>query len=164
MAKHGDLQRRIIKNISQFFPCKNMDIGNPEMEFSIRFQPFTNPFCIIAIEKFKKADSIRVVCILNTTPKIQKTLKKLTDAEKQVTMEQFNNLYHHQYKTDYIFSEGYTSIQNMKQFLIQNLSLQSVLDSIFSNIILAKEVVQYLIIMDKGMESAEIDPKNTMFQ
>lgn len=164
MAKHGDLQRRIIKNLSPFFPCKDVDIGNPEMEFSIRFHPFIGKFCTIAIEKFKKADSIRVVCILNTTPKIQKILEKLTDAEMKATMEQFNNLYHRQYKTDYLFAKDYTSIQNMKHFFIQNLSLQSVLDSIYSNIILAREVVQYLIIMDKGMESAEIDPNNPMFQ
>jgi len=164
MAKHGDLQRRIIKNFSPFFPCKDTDIGNPEMEFSIRLQPFKANFCTIAIEKFKKLDSIRVVCILKTTSKIQKTLKKLTDAEMQVTMEQFNNLYHRQHKTNYLFAKDYTSIQNMKHFLIQNLSLQSVLDSIYSNIVLAREVVQYLIIMDKGMEPAEIDPSSSMFQ
>ena len=164
MAKHGNLQQRIIKNISPFFPCKDIDIGNPEMEFSIRLQPFTANFCTIAIEKFKKVDSIRVVCILYTTPKIQETLKKLTDTEMRDTMEQFNKLYHRQYKTDYLFAKDYTSIQNMKHLFIQNLSLQSVLDSIYSNIVLAREVVQYLIIMDKSMESAEIDPNNPMFQ
>ena len=72
MAKHGVLQQRIIKTIKQFYPCEDTDTGNPEMEFSIRLLPFTSKFCTIAIEKFKKLDRIRVVCILQTTPKIEK--------------------------------------------------------------------------------------------
>jgi len=164
MTKHGDLQRRIMKIIGQFYACKERDPKNENIEFSIILQPFKSDFCSIAIEKFKKMDSIRLVCILHTTPKIQETLKKLTTAEMQATMEQFNNLYHRQYKTDYIFSKNYTSIQNMKWFFIQNLSYQSLLDSIFVNTILAKEAVEFLIIMDKGMQTAEIDPNNTMYR
>jgi len=164
MAKHGELQGRIIKYVGKFFLCQEIEDSNPNVEFSIRLQPFKEGFCTIAIEKIKKANSIRVVCILNTTPKIQKILKELPENERDMTMEQFDKLYHLQYKTDYIFSEGYTSIQSMDHFFIQNLSFQSILNSIFSDIVLAKEVVKYLIIMDKSMQSAEIDPNSSMFQ
>ena len=82
----------------------------------------------------------------------------------QTTREQFNKLYHHEYKTDYVFSEDYSSIQNMNHLLIQNLSLQSIVDLIYSNITLAKEVAQHLIVMDEGMNSAEINPENSMYR
>jgi len=164
MGKHGDLQRRITKMVSQFFPCAERDPGNEKIEFSLLIRPFKGEFCTFAIEKFKEMDSIRLVCILNTTPKIQKILKELTEADRQATMEQFTKLYQQQYKTEFIFSDGYKSIQNMKWFLIQNLSLQSLLDSIFQNVILARDAVQFLIIMDKGMESAETDPNSSIYR
>lgn len=163
MVKHGELQKRILKMVSQFMPCEERAVDDKNIEFSLLLHPFTKDFCTFAVEKFKKMDSIRLVCILNTSPKIQSTMKKLSKEDRQATMEIFTKLYQQQYKTDYIFSKDYKSIQNMKWFLTQNLSLQSLLDAILSNIMLAREAVKYLIEMDKGMESAEIDSNNTMY-
>lgn len=150
--------------VNQFFPCNERVVDNQDMEFSILILPFKTDFCSFVIEKFKKIDHIRLVCMIKTTPKIQKILKELPENEIQLTMEEFDKLYHLQFKTDYIFSKNYESIQNMTYFPIQNLSTQSLVDSIFLNTILAKEAVKFLIIMDKGMETPEVDSNNSMYK
>ena len=64
---------------------------------------------------------------------------------------------------DYEFSENYESIHNVKHFLIQNLSNQHLVDSIFLTIMLAKEAVKIFIAMDKSMEPPKVDPSNSMY-
>ena len=97
-------------------------------------------------------------------PQIQQTLKKLSKEEIESAMGEFDKIYHEQFKTEYQFSKDYTSIQNMKFFLIQNLSYQSLLDSIFLNVILVKEVVKVFNDIDAGLKSPEIDPNNSMYK
>ena len=97
-------------------------------------------------------------------PQIQQTLKKLSKEEIESAMGEFDKIYHEQFKTGYQFSKDYTSIQNMKFFLIQNLSYPSLLDSIFLNVILVKEVVKVFNDIDAGLKSPEIDPNNSMYK
>ena len=78
-------------------------------------------------------------------------------------MEVFDQLYHFQFKTDYEFSENYGSINNVRPFLIQNLSNQHLTDSILLTMILAKETVNIFIAMDKSMEPPKVDPSNSMY-
>ncbi len=139
MVKHGVLQERIIKMISQFLPCKERKLEDDAIGFSIMVHPFNTDLCSFAIEKFKNIDCIRVTCIIVTTPKIQQALKKLSKEEIEFTMGTFDEIYPEQFKTEYRFSEDYKSVQNMKFFLIQNLSYQSLLDSLFLNIVLARK-------------------------
>lgn len=164
MAKHGVLQERILKMISQFFPCRERKVDDPKIEFSIIVHPFNTNLCSFAIEKFKNIDSIRVACIIMTTPKIQQSLKKLSREEFEFTMGEFDKIYHEQFKTEYTFSKDYTSIQNMKFFLTQNLSHQLLLDSIFLNAILAKEVAKIFRVMDEEVKLPEVDTNNSMYK
>ena len=164
MVKHGVLKERIIKMVSQFFPCQERELNDTTIEFSILIKPFKTDSCSFAIEKLKNIDSVRITCIIIPTTKIQQTLKKLSKEEIEYTMGEFDQIYHEQFKTGYQFTKDYASIQNMKFFLIQNLSYQSLLDSIFLNVILVKEVVKFFNDIDAGLKSPEIDPNNSMYK
>ena len=163
MTKHGGLQERFMILISQIFPSQEVNISDPNIEFALTMQPFRGNFCNFVIEKRKKDNYIRLICIIRTSPKIQKTLKEMPENDRQDTMEVFDKLYHFQFKTDYQFSENYGSIHNVRHFLIQNLSNQHLVDSIFLTTILAKETVKIFIDMDKSMEPPKVDPSNSMY-
>lgn len=163
MVKHGVLKKQIIKTVSQLFPCQERK-PDDAIEFSIVMNPFNINLCSFVIEKFKNIDVIRVVCIILTTPKIQQSLKKLSREETEFTMGEFDKIYHKQFNTEYKFSDDYSSIQNTKFFLTQNLSYQSLLDLIFLNIILTKEVAKIFNIMDTGVQSPKIDSNNSMYK
>jgi hypothetical protein len=164
MVKHGVLQEKLIKSIGKFFPCQEGQISTEGIEFSIIIKPFTGNLCYFIIDKLKEIETLRLTCVILTTPKIQELLKKLSKEDMQATMEQFDKLYRYQFKTNYVFEKEYKSLQNMKYFFTQNLSYQYLLDSIFLNVLLVEETIKFLIIMDKGMESPKIDPNNSMYK
>ena len=163
MTKHGGLQERFMRLTSQIFASREVNTNDPNIEFAIMMQPFRGNVCNFVIEKRKKDNYIRLICIVRTSPKIQKTLKEMPENDRQGTMGVFDELYHLQFKTDYEFSENYEAIHNVRRFLIQNLSNQHLVDSIFLNTILAKETVKLFIIMDESMERTEVDPSNSMY-
>ncbi len=162
MTRHGVLKERIIEIVSQFFPCQEKEFGNTMIEFSIIVNPFATDLFSFAIEKFKNVDIIRVTCIIVATQKVQQSLKKLSKEDMKNTMREFDKIYHEQFKTEYQFTKDYTSIQNTKFFLSQNLSYQFLLDLLFWNVALVKKVGKIFNAMDTGIKSPEIDPNNSM--
>ena len=78
--------------------------------------------------------------------------------------EYFDDLWHLQFQTDYILSKNYETIKNVRYFPIQNLSIQSLIDSIFLNIVLTKEVIKFLNTIDENTDSIEVDLNNHMYK
>ncbi len=163
MAKHGDLQKRLLKTIGYFYPCEEI-VNNQELyEFKIKINPFKTQFAYLLIEKFKTIDAFRLVCVIHTTPKIQDILKKASPEDRNQINIQFEDVYL-KHKAELIFAQDDKSLQNIRFLLTQNLSLQEVVNSIQNNILLVKEVVKHLIAMDSSVKPTELDNTNTMFQ
>ena len=150
--------------VKQFFSCQERELDDATIEFLIMVKPFNTNLCSFVIGKLKNMDIVRVTCIIIPTLKIQQSLKKLSKEEFDYTMKEFDKIYHGEFKTEYKFSKDYTSVQNIKFFLAQNLSYQSLLDSIFLNVILVKEIAKIFNDMDTGVKSPEINPNNSMYK
>lgn len=163
MGKHGDLEKKLLKIIGDFYKCEKINNDNENYEFRVQIKPFKTALSYLLIEKFKTIDAFRLICVIHTTPKIQEILKK-TSVEERV---QINTLFQDVYlkhRAELIFGENDVSFQNVKILLTQNLSLQNVLDSISDNILLVREVVKHLIEIDSSVKPTEIDNTNSMFQ
>ena len=78
--------------------------------------------------------------------------------------EYFDDQWHLQFQTDYILSKNYETIKNVRYFPIQILSIQSLIDSIFLNIVLTKEVIKFLDTIDENTDSIEVDLNNLMYK
>ncbi len=163
MAKHGDLQKRLLKTIGYLYQYEVNNDHNEHYEFRIKINPFKTSLSYLLIEKLKNMDIFRLVCVIHTSPKIQDILKKASPEDRIQINTLFEDVYL-KHRAELIFAKDDESLQNIRILLTQNLSLQEVLDSILDNILLVREVVKHLIAMDNSVKPTEIDNTNNMFQ
>lgn len=163
MAKHGDLQKRLLKAIGYFYPCQEVDEVPEQFEFVLRINPFQIDYVYILIQKLKNIDALRINCIIHTNAKIQCILKQATSEDRNQIISEFDQVYH-KYNAELVFEKDDRSLQNIKPMLTQNLSLQEVINAIGVNTILVMDVIKLLIALDSTVESAELNNTTTMFQ
>lgn len=163
MAKHGDLQKRLLKAIGYFYPCQEIDTVPEQFEFVLQINPFQVDYVYILIQKLKNKDAIRINCIIQTNTKIKNILKQATPDDRNQIISEFEQVYH-RYNTELVFEKDDRSLQNIKPMLTQNLSFQEVINTIVNNTILVQDVIKLLIALDSTVESAELNNTSTMFQ
>lgn len=112
MGKHGDLQKRLVKTIGQFYPCKEVDSDKEKFEFTLQIRPFKTELSYLLIEKFKSIAAFRLVCVIHTTPKIQDILKKASKEDRIQIEYQFKDVYL-KHRAEIIFGPNDTSLQNI---------------------------------------------------
>lgn len=163
MAKHGDLQKRLLKAIGYFYPCQEIDTVPEQFEFILRINPFQIDYVYILIQKLKNKDALRINCIIQTNTKIQNILKQAAPDDRNQIISEFEQVYH-RYNAELVFEKDDRSLQNIKPMLTQNLSFQEVINTIGNDTILVQDVIKLLIALDSTVESAELNNTSTMFQ
>ena len=148
MIKSEISQEKLFKLINARYSCREHKTNDLEDEFVLLIKPFNNRSCLFVIEKLHNVDNIRLLCIIRPSATFKKILKELPENERYAIMEQFDKLCNRQLRTKFMFSENHETIQHMRDFSTQNLSIQSLIDSIFLNIVVAKEVIKFLNIID----------------
>ena len=159
------LKNRLKKTISTLYPIEEIEATNPKAKFALRITPFPNaPNFMIIVEYLSELEMVRILPSIGIGKNLQTIYKKKTQPEKDEIIALFSK-HMREHKFYALQSKDFVALQCMQVLLVQNMSLQTLLDSVGEGLFLLQDLGELLFQADQSLKVPKIsETANNMFQ